>query len=417
MSVPPSHYILLLQMHFALSLELDAKDKSVKKFKYLEFFAGGGMARAGLGSDWLCAFANDFDPMKTAAYQANWGSDGFICGDVNGILPKQIPGSADLAWASFPCQDLSQAGNAAGIGTVNDQTRSGAFWAFWRLMEGLINEHRAPAMIVLENVYGSLTANKGRDFAAIARCLALGDYRFGAVVIDAARFVPQSRPRVFIVAFRKDMDVPAHLIADQPSPAWHPLVMETAINRLSEIDRESWLWIVPPEPMNGVPPLSNLILDQPDDVSWHTDAETQKLIGMMSDVNRNRLTAMQAKGSRLVGTIYKRTRVDGAGVKQQRAELRDDNIAGCLRTPGGGSSRQTIVVVKGASVRTRLLSAREAARLMGLPDSYKLPLRYNDAYHIAGDGLVVPVVRYLAETVIEPILRANRADYYLEAAE
>lgn len=362
-------------------------------------------------------FANDFDVMKANTYRANWGGSELVVGDINSIQTSQMAGFADLAWASFPCQDLSLAGNAMGIGTVDEQTRSGAFWAFWRLMEELISERRAPAMIVLENVYGSLTANKGRDFAAIARCLALGGYRFGAMVIDAARFVPQSRPRVFIVAFRSDMTIPEHLIASQPAPAWHPSVMEVAIDRLSEVDRESWLWLIPPEPKNDVRPLSDLILDQPDDVKWNSVAETNRLIAMMSDVNRNRLTAMQTKGTRLVGTIYKRTRVDGAGVRRQRAELRDDNIAGCLRTPGGGSSRQTIVVVEGASVQTRLLSAREAARLMGLPDSYKLPPRYNDAYHIAGDGLVVPVVRYLAETVIEPILLANRVDYCLEAAE
>jgi DNA (cytosine-5)-methyltransferase 1 len=389
----------------------------MNEFEYFEFFAGGGMARAGLGSDWLCTFANDFDPKKAATYRANWGDSELIVGDVNLITTAQIPGFADLAWASFPCQDLSLAGNAVGIGTANEQTRSGAFWAFWRLMEGLITEHRAPAMIVLENVYGSLTANKGRDFAAISRCLALGGYRFGAIVIDAARFVPQSRPRVFIVAFRNDMDIPDHLIASQPTVAWHPPVMENAINRLSEMDRAAWFWLAPPEPKNMVPPLSDLILDDPEDVNWHSIAETQKLISMMSDVNRKRLLAMQATGTRLVGTIYKRTRVDRAGVRRQRAELRDDNIAGCLRTPGGGSSRQTIVVVEGASIQTRLLCAREAARLMGLPDSYKLPTRYNDAYHIAGDGLVVPVVRYLADTVIEPILLANRVDHYLEAAE
>ena len=193
--------------------------------------------------------------------------------------------------------------------------------------------------------------------------------------------------------------------------------MEVAIDRLSELDRESWLWMAPSEPKTQVPPLSELILDQPDDVNWHSLAETQRLIAMMSKVNRKRLSDMQANGRRLVGTLYKRTRIDGAGIRRQRAELRHDNIAGCLRTPGGGSSRQTIVVVEGQSVKTRLLSAREAARLMGLPDSYKLPARYNDAYHISGDGLVVPVVRFLADTVIEPILLANRVGHYLEAAE
>ena len=95
------------------------------------------------------------------------------------------------------------------------------------------------------------------------------------------------------------------------------------------------------------------------------------------------------------------------GRRLQRAELRNDGLAGCLRTPGGGSSRQILLFVNSENVRSRLLSAREAARLMGLPDTYRLPERYNDAYHVAGDGVVVPVVAHIARTVLEPILAAN----------
>ena len=87
---------------------------------------------------------------------------------------------------------------------------------------------------------------------------------------------------------------------------------------------------------------------------------------------------------------------DVAGQRVQRAEVRFDDVAGCLRVPTGGSSRQTIMIVDGDKIRSRLLSAREAARLMGLPDTYKLPRQYNDAYALCGDGVVVPVVRYLA---------------------
>ena len=108
-----------------------------------------------------------------------------------------------------------------------------------------------------------------------------------------------------------------------------------------------------------------------------------------------------------MGGVYKRTRPDSNGNKRQRAEIRFDKVAGCLRTPGGGSSRQTIMVVEGSSTRSRLLSPREAARLMGLSDDYILPARYNDAYHVAGDGVCVPVVRYLANCLLEPILTAG----------
>ena len=70
----------------------------------------------------------------------------------------------------------------------------------------------------------------------------------------------------------------------------------------------------------------------------------------------------------------------------------------------GGSSRQVIVIVEGDLVRSRLISARETARLMGLDDRYKLPPNYNEAYHLTGDGVAVPVVRHLAKHIFEPII-------------
>jgi DNA (cytosine-5)-methyltransferase 1 len=192
--------------------------------EFYEFFAGGGMARAGLGAGWTCLYANDFDEMKVATYEANWGEGDIHHSDINKVTTADLPGSPTLAWASFPCQDLSLAGNYAGIGAPEDeaQTRSGTFWAFWKLMLALQDEGRAPPLIVLENVYGVLTANCGRDFAAIGDCFAAAGYRFGALLVDAARFVPQSRPRVFIVAVESDRVVPSFVCSDGPEPMWHP---------------------------------------------------------------------------------------------------------------------------------------------------------------------------------------------------
>ena len=67
------------------------------------------------------------------------------------------------------------------------------------------------------------------------------------------------------------------------------------------------------------------------------------------------------------------------------------------------------MVIEGKRVCSRLLSPREAARLMGLPDTYALPKNYNDAYHLAGDGVAVPVVRFLAAHILEPLLAAALA--------
>ena len=125
---------------------------------------------------------------------------------------------------------------------------------------------------------------------------------------------------------------------------------------------------------------------------------------MMSDINREKLDEAKSSGRRTVGAVYKRTRLDAFGRKAQRAEIRFDDVAGCLRTPAGGSSRQVIVVVEGNKVRSRLISPRETARLMGLPDSYMLPPNYNEAYHLTGDGVAVPVVRHLAAHIFEPML-------------
>jgi DNA (cytosine-5)-methyltransferase 1 len=386
----------------------------MNKFAFYEFFAGGGMARAGLGDEWQCVFANDFDAMKVAAYRSNWGEDDIHFGDINDVSVNELPGQAQLAWASFPCQDLSLAGNAAGIGTEGAQTRSGAFWAFWRLMQGLLSQARAPQVIVLENVYGSLTTNGGADFALIARSLALGGYRFGAIVLDAAYFLPQSRPRVFIIAFRNDVTVPKYLIAAAPSSLWHPPAMMQAMGRLADVDQQSWLWLNPSEPIVDRPTLASMIEDFPTDVVWHSVGETEKLIAMMSPVNRRKLDAMLAVKTRQVGTIYKRTRVE-AGRRMQRAELRTDGMAGCLRTPGGGSSRQIVIVTERGGVRTRLLCGREAASLMGLDQNYILPARYNDAYHLAGDGVAVPVVQFIAREIVEPVLAAHLAQVQLAA--
>ena len=151
-------------------------------------------------------------------------------------------------------------------------------------------------------------------------------------------------------------------------------------------------------------------------MKWHTAAQTNYLLDLMTPLHRRKVASAMASGRRTVGAIYRRTRPDENGTRRQRAEVRFDDIAGCLRTPAGGSSRQTILSVEGKTVRSRLLSPREAARLMGLSDAYRLPERYNDAYHVCGDGVCVPVVRHLAARLIEPALRANNT-HGLVAAE
>jgi len=367
---------------------------------YYEFFAGGGMARAGLGQSWQCLLANDIDQKKAAAYAQNWGGEHLLIDDVANLSASDLPGSADLAWASFPCQDLSLAGCGAGI----NGARSGTFWPFWRLMRDLARDGRGPSVIVLENVYGALRSHGGKAFAAIGSAFSGINYRFGAIIIDAADFLPQSRQRLFIVGIHPCLKIPAALQAEAPSPLRHPPALLEAREKLSKIAQKKWLWWRLPKPPVRKTGFSAVIEEKPSGVQWHTKEETAKLLSMMSDVNLAKVDKAKKLNRRLVGGVYKRTR---NGV--QRAEVRFDDVAGCLRTPAGGSSRQTVLIVEGGKIRSRLLSPREAARLMGLPEDYKLPVRYNDAYHLAGDGVAVPVVRFLAEHLFEPILVGRSA--------
>ena len=161
--------------------------------------------------------------------------------------------------------------------------------------------------------------------------------------------------------------------------------------------------------------LAAIIEEKPRGVRWHDQQETAKLLAIMSPTNLAKVQAARRACRPMVGTLYRRTRPNNFGGRSVRAEVRFDDVAGCLRTPSGGSSRQKILVVHGDEVRSRLMSAREAARLMGLPDTYKLPDRYSDAYHVAGDGVAVPVVRYLAASILEPIIVASREEILIAA--
>lgn len=372
---------------------------------YYEFFAGGGMARAGLGVGWRCLFANDFDFRKARAYAENWGGADFRLEDIHKLTAADLPGRADLAWASFPCQDLSLAGNGRGLAGA----RSGAFFGLAALVAALREEGRAPKMLALENVVGLLTSNGGADFVALCRALQELGYRFGALTVDAVHFVPQSRPRLFVIALDRDIAVPPACVASGPSPGWASAALVRARQNLPADLAADWLWQrLPPPPVRNVA-LADLIEAGPRGVDWLEAEKVARLLDLMAPLHRARVEAARASRERMVGALYRRTRQDENGNRVQRAEVRFDGIAGCLRTPAGGSSRQSILVVEHGRVRARLLSARECARLMGLPEDYKLPKSYTDACHLLGDGVAAPVVRFLSEHLLEPLAGAATA--------
>lgn len=368
---------------------------TTEPFHFLEFFAGGGMARAGLAPQWKSVWANDFSAAKAHIYQRNWGTHELRVGDVGDVDADTLP-SAHMIWGSFPCQDLSQAGGRVGIGNQGDKTytRSGSFWPFWEIVI-----QRETPLVVLENVEGALKANGGADFRALCTALVEGKYRFGPMILDAVHWLPQSRKRLFIVAVRDGTPIPKHLRADGPDPFCHPNAIVSAFASLSEDIKASWVWwsLCPP-PVIQRPRVEALIGDSDEWVKWDVPEKTRYILTLMNARHRRKVERAQELRRRVIGFAYRRTR-DG----RQRAEVRFDGIAGCLRTAGGGSSKQIVVEVNGPRIRTRLLSPREAARLQGLPDTYWLPSDYNEAYDLVGDGLSVPVVTFLGEQLLTPL--------------
>ena len=173
---------------------------------YLEFFAGGGMARAGLGDEWRCLFANDFDQKKVATYEANWGAGDIKQGDVASLDARGFAcevGRPRMGVVSLPgsvaCRKLSGTWSRA----RQRPTRSGTFWPFWKLMRGLALKRPRPATIVLENVCRVSDLPRRQGFRRDRHGAVRRGLRVRRGCDQAAHFVPQSRPRVFFIAIRE----------------------------------------------------------------------------------------------------------------------------------------------------------------------------------------------------------------------
>ncbi|MDR1118340.1 MAG: DNA cytosine methyltransferase, partial [Bifidobacteriaceae bacterium] len=163
----------------------------------LEFFAGIGLARLGLeAAGFHVVWSNDYEPDKRAMYEGHFGKSAghkFVMGDVRQVSGQDVPGGAALAWASSPCTDLSLAGVRAGL----RGSESSTFWEYIRILDEMGGAR--PPVAVLENVVGLATSRGGEDLAAAIRAFNGLGYSVDVLAIDARRFVPQSRPRLFLV--------------------------------------------------------------------------------------------------------------------------------------------------------------------------------------------------------------------------
>lgn len=361
---------------------------------FAEFFAGIGLVRMGLEkAGWSVSFANDIDEQKERMYDGHFedAETHFVRGDIHGLTPEQV-GRVTLATASFPCNDLSLAGARNGI----HKGESSAFWGFVDLLDSL--DANRPPLVLLENVAGFLTSKAGEDFEdALLKLNELG-YRVDAFILDAVRFVPQSRVRLFVVAVQ-DPHINEALPPEVVEPSTlRPKALSRFINNHPNI---AWDIRNLPEPPTSSTTLKDILEDLPDDDDhWWSEERADYLLNQMSERHRTIADNMISGGTYTYGTVFRRIRN-----KKSMAELRTDGIAGCLRTPRGGSGRQILFKAGLGEYQARLLTARECATLMGAEEFHiSEEIRLNQALFGFGDAVCVPAITWIAENYLNPVV-------------
>lgn len=360
----------------------------------LEFFAGMGLARIGLESvGFEVVWANDYEADKFALYEGHFGhadEHTFVVGDIAQVNASDLPRGAAVAWASSPCTDLSLAGNRLGL----SGRESAAFWPWVALLEQMGGE--SPEVVVLENVIGLSTSRNGEDLRTAIRELNRVGYSIDLLSLDARRFLPQSRPRLFLVGAKNP---PAGDSAGWDfalRPKWTRTFYDDANLRMHRANIST----PPPLLESG---FGELVEDMAaDDPRWWNSDKVDEFVRSMSAVQLERLEGLCSKDSFSFRTAYRRTR-KGRPVWEVRA----DDISGCLRTARGGSSKQAVVRAGHGDLRVRWMTPLEYARLMGAGDYNLEGARNSQAQFAFGDAVAVPVVRWLAKEYLVPLLQQS----------
>lgn len=360
-----------------------------------EYFAGIGLVRLGLQqAGWQVVYANDLDASKHQMYSSYFADTHhhYKVEDIFDVNPAQIP-TTTLATSSFPCIDLSLAGKQNGL----SGSHSSAFWGFIRILQA--QKENRPPLVLLENVPGWITSNKGQDFRTTIKALNQLGYCCDVYALDALHFTPQSRLRIFVVGMRHqkvNRDL-FHLERRSSSLLTKPL--KKALWTHHDLD---WNFTFCPSSPPAKKKLGlGLVIEKmsDDDTRWWDKKEVKRHFAMMAPAHLSRVNSLMNQSVMNYRTVYRRTRQG-----QQRAEVRHDDTAGCLRTAKGGSSRQIIIAAGKGQVKMRHMTPREYARLQGVPDEYPIPPNTIQALNGFGDAVCVPVVRWIAEQLLKPLM-------------
>jgi len=356
-----------------------------------EFFAGVGLVRMGLeNAGFQVTWSNDIEPFKRNMYVGHFGSHDehqFVLDSIENVRGEAVP-DVDLAWASFPCTDLSLAGGRSGLAGSS----SGTFYEFTRVLREM--GARRPSVVALENVLGLATSHGGDDMIAAIRELNSLGYSVDLMAIDARRFVPQSRARLFIVGCQTP-----------PAEVDHDTVLRP--------DLLQSFYSVPGLRMHRGPApelpalkdsgLGDIVEKIPaEDARWWGAEKTLALLETLSSIQMQRVLKLRNATVTSYRTAYRRTR-NGKPVW----EVRPDDIAGCLRTARGGSSKQAVVMLGQGEVAVRWMTPREYARLMGASDYTIDGIRDSAVLFGLGDAVCAPVIHWLGDGYLRAAVQLN----------
>lgn len=368
-SNPPQYVSMALQR----LLPFHPSEQSNAEFKFIDLFAGiGGIRLAFEGIGGECVFTSEWDAYAQRTYMANFGGQHPINGDITKIAADDIP-DHDVLLGGFPCQPFSIAGvskkNALGRAHgFADETQGTLFFDVARIIAA-----KRPQAFMLENVKNLQSHDKGRTFDVILRTLRdeLGYHVFHKV-IDGAHFVPQHRERIIIVGFR-----------DQVEFDWKSIELPAKGHRtLGEVLHKK--------------------VDEPliqDDGDAYYNRAKHKVLDKYT-LTDNLWTYLQN---------YKKKHAE-AGNGFGFGLVSSDSVTRTLsaRYYKDGSE---ILLSQGSKKNPRRLTPRECARLMGFPDTFKIPVSDTRAYKQFGNSVVVPVMHAVAKAmrpiVLETVKRAK----------
>ena len=357
-----------------------------------EYFAGIGLVRMGLEPlGWHVVWANDMSSKKYEMYKDFFPDavDHYLVGDIFEVDPADVPPTT-LATCSFPCIDLSLAGNMNGI----KGKHSSAFWGFVKILES--QGEAAPPFILLENVPGWLYSNKGADFRMTLQALNTLGYACDVFIINALRFTPQSRLRVFVVGAKLPFDKDIHSIFTRPAALLSDRLRKSIF---ANLDLDWFYNDLPALPHLRTDGLSEIVevMDDTDD-RWWDDSEVRRHLEMMEQSHYERVSQLIQDEQITHRTFFRRRRKG-----QQRAEVRHDDLSGCLRTAVGGSGKQFLIEAGNGDIKMRAMTPREYARLQGVPDRFPIKVGGVQALTGFGDAVCVPVISWIAQYILNPL--------------